>query len=189
MQSKVKCQVCTTTVLRLQHKGNQLRRIGDRFDSKKGFWLIFERFRPESLHYWRGNSLKVKLKTDYGGPLLVLNWSSEISLILVRLSLFAAVSDIHERTHWPAVREREVSLQLNIISGSAWGGARSDNNPREVKGEDKDALHHSETHSRSASSASLPHQGDKGSSTKTLRHQSTTTLTLKTPCSPLRHSV
>lgn len=49
----------------------------------------------------------------------------------------------------------EVSLQLNIISGPAW----SDNNPPEVKGEDKDALHHSETHGRSASSASLASPG------------------------------
>lgn len=41
--------------------------------------------------------------------------------------------------------KKEVSLQLNIISGSACGGARRDNNPHEVKGEDKDTLHHSQT--------------------------------------------
>lgn len=185
---KVKCAACTTTVLKVLHRWKQAEVDGNSFDLKKIFWSILLRFGPESLHYWRGNSLKVKPKTDYEDPLLVLNWSSGISLILVRLSLFQLYLIFTSGARWTAVGEREVSSQLNIISGSAWGGARSDNNPREVKGEDKDALHHSETRSRSASSAPLPHQGDEGSFTKTLRHQSPTALALKTLCSPLRHS-
>lgn len=36
----------------------------------------------------RGQQSEGKAKNDYECPLLVLNWSSEISLVLVRLSLF-----------------------------------------------------------------------------------------------------
>lgn len=98
---------------------------------------------------------------------------------------FSAVSDIHRRTtlnRRRGVGVGGVSLQLNIISGPAWGGARGDNNPREVKGEDKDALHHIETHGGPASSASLPHQaGGRLIYENTLRHQSRTPPTVKTP--------